>query len=75
MMEQLQQFLSIEIWQGKTIGDYLSLEFLASLFGSVLAVILILIVGWIIAAWLGRRMADVGNRSKHLDNTLFNFLG
>ena len=75
MMEQLQQFLSIEIWQGKTIGDYLSLEFLASLFGSVLAVILILIVGWIIAAWLGRRMADVGNRSKHLDDTLFNFLG
>jgi len=74
-MEQLQQFLSIEIWQDNTIGDYLSLEFLASLFGSVLAVILILTVGWIIAAWLGRRMTNVGKRSRHLDDTLFNFLG
>ncbi len=74
-MEQLQQFLSIQVWQDKTIGDYLSLEFLVSFTGSVLAVILILTVGWIVAAWLGRRMANVGKRSRHLDDTLFNFLG
>lgn len=74
-MEQLQQFLSIEIWAGNTIGDYLSLEFLASFVGSVLAVILILTVGWIISSWLGRRVKNIGKRSKHLDDTLFNFLG
>jgi small conductance mechanosensitive channel len=74
-MEQLQQFLSIEVWQGKSIGDYMSVEFLASFFGSVLAVILILTVGWIVSAWLGRRIANVGKRSKHLDDTLFNFMG
>lgn len=74
-MEQLQQFLDIEIWQDNSIGDYLSLEFLASLIGSVLAAILILTVGWIIAAWLGRRVTAIGTRSRHLDDTLFNFLG
>lgn len=74
-MEQLQQFLSITVWQDKTIGDYLSLEFLASVVGSVLAVVLILTVGWILAAWLGRRVTNIAKRSRHLDDTLFNFLG
>lgn len=74
-MEQLQQFLSIPIWQDNTIGDYLSLEFLASVFGSVLAAILILTVGWIIAAWLGRRVSNIATHSHHLDETLFTFLG
>ncbi|MEM6373229.1 MAG: mechanosensitive ion channel domain-containing protein [Pseudomonadota bacterium] len=74
-MEQLDQFLSIEIWQGNTIGDYLSLEFLASVLGSVLAAILILVIGWIVAAWLGRKVTKIGLSTRHLDDTLFNFLG
>ncbi|KIC51790.1 mechanosensitive ion channel domain-containing protein [Tateyamaria sp. ANG-S1] len=74
-MEKLNSFLATEIWQGKTVGDYLSLEFLASFFGSILAAITILIVGWIVAAWLGRRVTNISKRSRHLDDTLFNFLG
>jgi len=74
-MDQINDLLATEVWQGKTLGDYLSLEFLASVVGSVLAAIVILILGWIIAAWLGRRVTRIGTRSKHLDDTLFNFLG
>jgi small conductance mechanosensitive channel len=74
-MENLQDFLSTQVWQDKTIGDYLSVEFLASMLGSVLAAILILFLGWVIAAWLGRRVARIGTANRHLDNTLFNFLG
>ncbi|APX12827.1 mechanosensitive ion channel family protein [Tateyamaria omphalii] len=74
-METVNNLLATEVWQGKTLGDYLSLEFLASVVGSVLAAITILILGWIVAAWLGRRVTRIGLRSAHLDDTLFNFLG
>ena len=74
-MEQLNTLLDTEVWQGNTVGDYLSLEFLLSFFGSVMAAITILIVGWIIAAWFGRRVTNISKRSRHLDDTLFNFLG
>ncbi|MBY5935399.1 mechanosensitive ion channel [Tateyamaria omphalii] len=74
-MDMINNLLATEVWQGKTLGDYLSLEFLASVVGSVLAAITILIIGWIVAAWLGRRITRIGTRHKHLDDTLFNFLG
>ena len=74
-MNYIQEFLATPVWQGKTVGDFLSVEFLASFFGSVLAAIAILFAGWIIAAWLGRRVRRVGLNHKHLDDTLFNFLG
>ncbi|WP_299607501.1 mechanosensitive ion channel domain-containing protein [uncultured Tateyamaria sp.] len=74
-MDYINDLLATELWQGNTLGDYLSLEFLASVVGSVLAAILILIVGWTVAAWLGRRVTRIGLGSAHLDDTLFNFLG
>jgi len=74
-MEYLQGILSTTVWQGKTVGDLLSVEFLASFFGSVLAAIAIVFIGWTIAAWLGRRVRKIGLAQKHLDDTLFNFLG
>ncbi|WP_147110216.1 mechanosensitive ion channel family protein [Tateyamaria sp. syn59] len=74
-MDMINNLLATEVWQGKTLGDYLSLEFLASIVGSVLAAITILVIGWIVAAWLGRRITRIGTRHRHLDDTLFNFLG
>ena len=74
-MEYIQSFLATPLWNDKTVGDFLSIEFLASFFGSVLAAIAILFVGWTIAAWLSRRVRKIGHSQKHLDDTLFNFLG
>lgn len=74
-MDEVDNLLKTEIWNGKTFGDLLTLEFLASAAGSVLAAIAILLVGWIFAAWAHRRVTAIGNRYAQLDSTLFDFLG
>ena len=71
----MEQLLNTEIYNGNTIGDYLTLEFLVALLGDVLSVILIIILGFIISGWVQRRIASIGQKNRHLDPTLFNFLG
>ena len=71
----MESLLQTEIWNGKTVGDLLTLEFLASVAGSVLAAIVILLVGWIVAAWAQRRITRIGESYARLDVTLFEFLG
>ena len=67
--------LNTVIWDGKSIADLLTLEFLASAFGSVLAALAILFVGFVLGGWLRRRLVNMGAKYAHLDITLFNFLG
>ncbi|NSX54420.1 mechanosensitive ion channel family protein [Parasulfitobacter algicola] len=71
----MEQFLNTEIWNGKTVADFLTLDFLATLAGSVLAAIAILLAGFIISGWLRRRIIKLGQKHAHLDDTLFTFLG
>lgn len=71
----MRELLNTEIWNGKTIGGFLTPEFLATLVGSVLAAVMILVIGWIVAAWVQRRVQGIGQRYDHLDVTLFDFLG
>ncbi len=71
---QLQNLLNTELWQGKTLGDLLTLEFLASTAGSILGAIAILLVGWLFSAWLQRRVQNLGKKHRHLDEMLFDFL-
>lgn len=70
----MQGFLQTEIWQGQTVADLLSLEFLMSAIGSVFAVAGILILGWIISAWLQGRVRALGRKHANLDDMLFDFL-
>lgn len=70
----MKDLMNTEIWQGKSLADLLTLEFLASAAGSVLGAIAILLLGWIISAWLQRRVSAVGQNNRHLDATLFDFL-
>ncbi|WP_415404693.1 mechanosensitive ion channel family protein [Tateyamaria sp. SN3-11] len=74
-MDFFQDIMAAPVWQGKPLSDFLSLELMATFVGSVLAAIAILFIGWMIAAWLGRRVKRIGLNHKHLDDTLFNFLG
>lgn len=71
----MENLLSTELWAEKTLGDLLTADFLASLVGSVLAAVLILIVGLYLSAWVRKRIVQLGQRYEHLDPTLFNFLG
>ena len=67
--------LTTEIINGRTLADLLTLEFMVSIFGTVLAAILILITGFVIGGWLRGRLIRVGQMNRHLDATLFSFLG
>ncbi len=70
----MQDLLNFELWQGKTLADLVTLEFLASAAGSVLGAIALLLLGWMISAWLQRRVQNLGRRNRHLDEMLFDFL-
>ncbi|WP_298840141.1 mechanosensitive ion channel domain-containing protein [uncultured Roseobacter sp.] len=70
----MNELLSTEIWQGKTLADVLSVDFLLSTVGSIFAAIAILLLGWIVSAWLQRRVQNLGRRHRHLDDMLFDFL-
>ncbi|MCK0168823.1 mechanosensitive ion channel [Jannaschia sp. S6380] len=70
----MKDFLSTELYAGRTIGDFLSLEFLASILGSLLAAMLVLFVGFMIAGWVARRIKGLSEQHARLDATLFDFL-
>ena len=71
----MQDLLTYEIYAGKSLADLLTLEFLAGIVGNVLAAIVILILGFLVARWCSNRIASIGKRNIHLDETLFDFLG
>lgn len=74
-LNKLNSLLQTEIWNGKTVGDLFTLDFLASLFGDVLTAVFILFVGFTLAAWAKRRVDNLSKRYRQLDDTLFDFLG
>ncbi|MGJ8545926.1 MAG: mechanosensitive ion channel family protein [Sulfitobacter sp.] len=70
----MNDLMNTVIWQGKTLGDLMTLNFLASAAGSLIGAIVILLLGWVVSAWLQRRVAAMGHKHAHLDETLFDFL-
>ncbi|MBQ1202779.1 MAG: mechanosensitive ion channel [Loktanella sp.] len=71
----MENLLTTEIINDRTLADLLTLEFLVSIFGSVLAAILILMAGFIIGGWLRGRVIRLSEMNRHLDKTLFSFVG
>lgn len=71
----METLLTTVIWDGKTILDLLTLEFLASAVGNVLAAVAILFIGFLLGGWVRRKLIAIGGKNAHLDITLFNFLG
>ncbi|SMX30726.1 mechanosensitive ion channel family protein [Actibacterium lipolyticum] len=71
----MEKLLTTEIIDGKTLGDVLTLEFLASITGNVIAAILILFAGMMLSRWASGRIRALGEKHARLDETLFNFLG
>jgi small conductance mechanosensitive channel len=73
-METLNELMSTEIWQGRSVSDILTLESMASAAGSVLGAITILFVGWTVSVWIQGRIVRLSKKNKHLDDMLFEFL-
>ncbi|WP_147126408.1 mechanosensitive ion channel family protein [Shimia ponticola] len=71
----LNDLLNTTIYEDTTLADVLTIEFLATIVGSVLAAAAILLVGFVVAGWVGRRIRKIGQSYETLDDTLFDFLG
>ncbi|MFW8633608.1 mechanosensitive ion channel family protein [Cribrihabitans pelagius] len=74
-MESVNELIETEIYNGKSLADLVTLEFLAQVLGNVLLAIVILLIGFAVASWIKRRIVSVGEAHVHLDDTLFHFLG
>lgn len=70
-MERLAELWNTEIYDGRAIADLLTLEFLATLVGNLLAAVVILILGFVVSGWAQRKIQNIGNGR---DDTLFGFL-
>ncbi|UWR63948.1 mechanosensitive ion channel family protein [Phaeobacter inhibens] len=74
-MDSMNALMETEIYNGKSLADLVTLELLAQAMGSVLAAIVILLAGFIVASWVKRRIVQIGDSHASLDVTLFHFLG
>jgi small conductance mechanosensitive channel len=66
--------LAYEVYAGRAVGDFLTLDFLALILGNLLAAIVVLLVGFLLSAWAARRIKGLAERHARLDQTLFDFL-
>ncbi|MEE4346086.1 MAG: mechanosensitive ion channel domain-containing protein [Paracoccaceae bacterium] len=71
----MQELMTTELWNGTTLADVLTLQFLATLAGSVVGALAIVLGGFIIAGWARNRVIGLTRRYRRLDATLFSFLG
>ncbi|WP_226628500.1 mechanosensitive ion channel family protein [Alloyangia pacifica] len=74
-MDSINEVMNTEIYNGTSLSDVFTLDFLASMLGNVVAAIVLLLIGLFIGRWVKGRIAAVAERSAKLDDTLFNFLG
>ncbi|KIC37808.1 mechanosensitive ion channel family protein [Leisingera sp. ANG-M7] len=74
-MDSFNSLMQTKIYDGRTLADLVTLEFLAQALGSVLAAVIILLAGFIVAGWVKRRIVQLGDSNAKLDVTLFHFLG
>lgn len=67
--------LTTEIYNGKSLADYLTFDTLINAAVNITGAIVIILLGFMISGLIGRRIRKVGETHASLDDTLFNFLG
>ncbi len=73
-MEKIEQFLQTEIWNDRSLADMMTLEFIVSTTTSILTATAIILVAFLVSAWVASRIRRLSERHKRLDDTLFHFL-
>ena len=63
------------VYNGMTLGDLISPDWLISILGNLAVAGLILIVALFVSGWVRRRIVRIAYSTDYLDNTLFAFLG
>lgn len=70
----VEDLLNTEVWNGKSVADYLTLDMIVSVVGSLASAIVILVIALVVSGWASRRIRTIGETHAKLDDTLFNFL-
>ena len=73
--DQIAAIFTMEIYNGRSFADLLTLEAMLSLLGNTIAATLILLIGFTISSVLSRRITRIGSMHASLDDTLFVFFG
>lgn len=73
-MEFLDSLAQLKLFGDKTIGEYMTLDYLVSAVGQVVLAAVIVIVGFFVAGFVKRRIIQVSERSRHFDKTMGRFL-
>jgi len=73
-MNFLNALLSFEIYDGTTLGDVFTVDFVIGVVGQVVLAAVILIVGFFLAGFFRRRITRIAEGSRHFDNTMGRFL-
>lgn len=71
----MQNLMTTELWNGTTLADVLTLQFLATIAGSFVGALTIVLGGFFLAGWARNRVIGLSRRYGRLDATLFSFLG
>jgi len=66
--------LNTDLYDGKSLADYLTFDTLVGLAVSVLGAAAIILLGFLISGLVGRRIRKLGKNHASLDYTLFTFL-
>lgn len=71
----MSKVLQTEIYQGKALADFLTFDALITLTTSLVGAMVIILLGFIVSGFVGRRIRKMAERHKRLDTTLLTFLG
>lgn len=73
IIEWGENLMTTEIYNGKALADYFTLDALVSIAGNTVAAIIILFLGFMVSGFARRRIHNLGEKHESLDNTLFSF--
>jgi len=73
--DKITSILTLEIYNGRSLADLLTLEALLGALGNLVGAVVILILGVIVSGVIQRRVIRIGQMHASLDDTLFIFFG
>jgi small conductance mechanosensitive channel len=73
-MEDLQALLNTEIWNGRSLSDMMTLEFLLAATSNILTALFIVVAAFTVSAWVAARIRRLADKHRRLDQTLFHFI-
>ena len=75
LWDRITSLFTVEIYNGRSLADLMTLEALLGLLGNIVGAIVILILGFMVSGVVQTRIQRIGKMHASLDDTLFIFFG